>query len=184
MLYSCISFHVHNSELFSRDTHWTLWSTTAWGYLWYSVITDFTHTVSEVPCVVEQRALVLFYEGRSAVTTVANFWELSLKVNISYSWLDWFTFDEDEVRPTALSPPLHFVTAFAQPELSSTSSGFVLKSCMDYKWLITCDNWFGRKSSLGCPGYVTADRQFTLDQSVLHRKLLSFVRCGCWPHHK
>ena len=52
------------------------------------VITDFTHTVSEVPCVVEQRALVLFYEGRSAVTTVANFWELSLKVNISYSWID------------------------------------------------------------------------------------------------
>ena len=54
--------------------------------IWQSI--DFTHTVSEVPCVVEQRALVLFYEGRSAVTTVANFWELSLKVNISYSWID------------------------------------------------------------------------------------------------
>ena len=33
-------------------------------------------------------ALVLFYEGLSAVTTVAYFWELSLKVNISYIWID------------------------------------------------------------------------------------------------
>ena len=41
---------------------------TAWGYLWCSVSTDYTHTVSVVPCVVEQSDLVMFYEGRSAVT--------------------------------------------------------------------------------------------------------------------
>ena len=56
--------------------------------VWYSVNTDFTHTVSGVPCVVEQSALVMFYEGRSAVTTVANLWDISLKTNIFSSWID------------------------------------------------------------------------------------------------
>ena len=44
--------------------------------------------MSGVPCVVEQSALVMFYEGRSAVTTVANLWDISLITNISSSWID------------------------------------------------------------------------------------------------
>ena len=80
--------HVHISGLFTRDTLCTLWSTTAWGYLWCFVNTDSTHEVSGVPCVVEQSALVMFYEGRSAVTTVANLWDISLKTNIFSSWID------------------------------------------------------------------------------------------------
>ena len=61
-----------------------MWSTIAWGYLWYFVITDFTHIVSGVPCIVEQRAVVMFYEGRSAVTAVAkNYIPI-----LSLSWID------------------------------------------------------------------------------------------------
>ena len=63
VIFTCIMpcnwtiFYIHICELFPRDNHWTWWSTTAWGYLWYHVNTDFTHTVSGVPCVVEQRTL-------------------------------------------------------------------------------------------------------------------------------
>ena len=71
------------------DTRWTLWSTTAWGYLWCSVITDYTHTVSVVPCVVEQSDLVMFYEGRSAITAdcqlMGNF-----PLKPIFLQLDWF----------------------------------------------------------------------------------------------
>ena len=87
------------------DTRWTLWSTTAWGYLWCSVITDYTHTVSVVPCVVEQSDLVMFYEGRSAITAdcqlMGNFplkpiflqldWFITILINqcINNSWVNW-----------------------------------------------------------------------------------------------
>ena len=75
--------HVHISGLFTRDILCTLWR-----YLWCFVNTDSTHEVSGVPCVVEQSALVMFYEGRSAVTTVANLWDISLKTNNFSSWID------------------------------------------------------------------------------------------------
>ena len=53
-----IIFHIHDVNcFFLRDIHGTLWSTIAWEYFWCSVTTDFTHIVSGVPCIVEQRSM-------------------------------------------------------------------------------------------------------------------------------
>ena len=70
--------HIHNSELFPRATHWALRSTTAWGYLWYSVTIDFTQTVSGVSCLVEQRALMCFMRAILLLPFLPNLCEISL----------------------------------------------------------------------------------------------------------
>ena len=57
---------------------------------------------------------------------------------------------------------------------------FVFKSCMDWKVLITCDNWFERKSSLGCPGYVTAECWPTVYTWSISAAQKVAIFCSVW----
>ena len=94
VIFTCIMscnwtiFYIHISELFPRDNHWTWWSTTAWGYLWYHVNTDFTHTVSGVPCVVEQRTLDCSMRAFLLSPLLPTYGIFPFQAKFSSSWID------------------------------------------------------------------------------------------------